>query len=71
MECVSVGCESVFLYGEMKEEIYVDQLEGFIKHEEEENEYRLNKALYGLKQVPTTWYSIINNYFQREGFTKS
>lgn len=33
--------------------------------------YRFNKALYGLKQAPRIWFSRIDSYFQREGFTKS
>jgi len=63
--------KSAFLYGELKEEVYVDQPEGFIKQGEEEKVYKLNKALYGLKQAPRTWFSIIEGYFQKEGFTRS
>jgi hypothetical protein len=55
----------------LKEEVYVDQPEGFIKRGEEEKVYKLNKALYGLKQAPRTWFSRIDSYFQQEGFTKS
>lgn len=55
--------KSAFLYGELKKEVYVDQPEGFIKHEEEEKVYRLNKALYDLKQAPITWFSRTDSYF--------
>jgi len=41
--------KGAFLYGELKEEVYVDQPEGFIKHGEEDKVYKLNKALYGVK----------------------
>jgi len=41
--------KGVFLYGELKEEVYVDQPEGFTKQGEEDKVYKLNKALYGLK----------------------
>lgn len=41
--------KSAFLYGELKEVVYVDQPEGFVKKGEEDKVYRLNKALYGLK----------------------
>ena len=32
---------------------------------------RLKRALYGLKQSPRAWYTRIDNYFTRLGFTKS
>ena len=32
---------------------------------------RLKRALYGLKQAPRAWYTQIDNYFTRLGFTKS
>jgi len=63
--------KGAFLYGELKEEVYVNQPKGFIKHGEEDKVYKLNKALYGLKQAPRTWFSRIESYFQKEGFTKS
>jgi len=33
----------------LKEEVYVDQPEGYLKVGEEDKVYRLKKALYGLK----------------------
>ena len=62
--------KGAFLYGELKEEVYIDQPEGFIKQGEEDKVYKLNKALYGLKQTPRTWFSRIESYFQKEGFIK-
>ena len=32
---------------------------------------RLKRALYGLKQAPRAWYTWIDSYFTRLGFTKS
>ena len=32
---------------------------------------RLKRALYGLKQAPPAWYTGIDSYFTRLGFTKS
>ncbi|CAA7019223.1 unnamed protein product [Microthlaspi erraticum] len=63
--------KSAFLYGELKEEVYVDQPEGFLKVGEEDKVYRLKKALYGLKQAPRAWFSRIESYFKKEGFEKS
>lgn len=63
--------KSAFLYGELKEVVYVDQPEGFVKKGEEDKVYRLKKALYGLKQAPRAWFSRIEGYFKQAGFNRS
>ncbi|KAI5334699.1 hypothetical protein L3X38_024832 [Prunus dulcis] len=60
-----------FLNGVLKEEVYVEQPQGFVKDNEEIRVYKLNKALYGLKQAPRAWYDEIDSYFNRAGFKKS
>jgi len=62
--------KSAFLHGELKENVYVQQPEGFIKKGEEEKVYKLKKALYGLKQAPRAWYSRIEGYFLDEEFER-
>ena len=47
--------KSAFLNRVLQEEIYVEQLEGFIIPSQEEKVYVLKKALYGLKQAPRAW----------------
>ncbi|PHU21402.1 Retrovirus-related Pol polyprotein from transposon TNT 1-94 [Capsicum chinense] len=44
--------KSSFLYGDLEEEVYVSQPEGFVVNGKEDKFYRLKKALYGLKQAP-------------------
>ncbi|KAI5336669.1 hypothetical protein L3X38_015937 [Prunus dulcis] len=63
--------KSAFLNGVLKEEVYVEQPQGFVKDNEEIRLYKLNKALYGLKQAPRAWYDEIDSYFNRAGFKKS
>ncbi|KAI5354098.1 hypothetical protein L3X38_006993 [Prunus dulcis] len=63
--------KSAFLNGVLKEEVYVEQPQGFVKDNEEIRVYKLNKALYGLKQAPRAWYDEIDSYFNRAGFKKS
>nr|GEZ01355.1 hypothetical protein [Tanacetum cinerariifolium] len=41
-----------FLYGPLKEEVYVNQPDGFVDPYHPNKVYRLKKALYGLKQSP-------------------
>jgi hypothetical protein len=68
---LQLDVKSAFLYGELKEEVYVEQPEGFVKVGEEEKVYRLRKALYGLKQAPRAWFSRIEGYFKKEGLKRS
>lgn len=45
--------KSAFLYGELKEDVNVEQPKGFEKSGEDgEKVYKLKKALYGLRQAP-------------------
>jgi hypothetical protein len=41
-----------FLNGEIEEEVYIENPNGFVIHEKESHVCRLKKALYGLKQPP-------------------
>lgn len=43
---------TTFLNGELEEEIYIEQPEGFIVTGEEKRVCKLVKSLYGLKEVP-------------------
>ena len=63
--------KTTFLNGEIEEEVYVEQLEGFEVHGNESHVCRLKKALYGLKQAPRTWYGRIDGFLVRLGFNKS
>ncbi|PWA94574.1 ribonuclease H-like domain, Reverse transcriptase, RNA-dependent DNA polymerase [Artemisia annua] len=47
--------KSAFLHGELKEEVYVTQPEGFIQQGNSGKVYKLTKALYGLRQAPRAW----------------
>ena len=44
--------KTVFLHGDLEEEIYMHQPEGFIVQGKENLVCRLTKSLYGLKQAP-------------------
>ncbi|GJV16392.1 retrovirus-related pol polyprotein from transposon TNT 1-94 [Tanacetum coccineum] len=48
-----------FLNGELKEEVYVSQPEGFVDQDNPSQVYKLKKSLYGLKQAPRAWYDML------------
>nr|GEX32815.1 ribonuclease H-like domain, reverse transcriptase, RNA-dependent DNA polymerase [Tanacetum cinerariifolium] len=62
--------KSAFLHGELKEEVYVTQPEGFKKPRNENKVYRLVKVLYGLKQAPRTWNMKLDQTLKSLNFRK-
>ena len=63
--------KSAFLNGEVEEELYVKQPEGFLIEGREQWVLRLRKALYGLKQAPRAWYFKLHWCLLSLGFIKS
>lgn len=69
--CVyQLDVKSAFLHGELNEDVFIDQPQGFERKGDKHKVYKLKKALYGLKQAPRAWYSRIEGYFIKEGFEK-
>ncbi|KAJ9536426.1 LOW QUALITY PROTEIN: hypothetical protein OSB04_un000384 [Centaurea solstitialis] len=62
--------KTAFLYGHLKEEVYVTQPEGFVDPDHPDYVYILDKALYGLKQAPRAWYEELSTYLLSKGFKK-
>nr|GEV09619.1 hypothetical protein [Tanacetum cinerariifolium] len=62
--------KTAFLYGLLKEEVYVNQPNGFVDPYHPDKVYRLKKALYGLKQAPKAWYDELSNFLVSKGFSK-
>ncbi|GJW12018.1 ribonuclease H-like domain, reverse transcriptase, RNA-dependent DNA polymerase [Tanacetum coccineum] len=62
--------KSAFLHGDLKEEVYVTQPEGFIKKQDQGKVYRLIKALYGLRQAPRAWNIKLDNTLKSLDFKK-
>ena len=51
LKIYQIDVKTVFLNGDLDEEIYMDQLEGFVESGQESKACKLTKSLYGLKQV--------------------
>nr|GEZ13752.1 putative ribonuclease H-like domain-containing protein [Tanacetum cinerariifolium] len=63
--------KTAFLYGPLKEEVYVNQPDGFVDPYHPDKVYRLKKALYGLKQAPRAWYDELSKFLLSKGLSKS
>nr|GFA64645.1 putative ribonuclease H-like domain-containing protein [Tanacetum cinerariifolium] len=60
--------KSAFLYGTIKEEVYVYQPSGFEDSDYPDKVYKVVKSLYGLHQAPRAWYETLANYLLENGF---
>ncbi|GJZ75165.1 retrovirus-related pol polyprotein from transposon TNT 1-94 [Tanacetum coccineum] len=63
--------KTTFLNGPLKEEVYVNQPDGFVDPHHPDKVYRLKKALYGLKQAPKAWSDELSNFLVSKGFSKA
>lgn len=62
--------KTAFLHGELNEDVYVSQPEGFEKKGEECKVFKLSKALYGLKQAPRAWNTKLDQVLRKLRFRK-
>ncbi|GJY36683.1 putative ribonuclease H-like domain-containing protein [Tanacetum coccineum] len=62
--------KSAFLYGKIKEEVYVCQPPGFEDPDFPDRVYKVKKALYGLHQAPRAWYETLSTYLLDNGFQR-
>ncbi|KAH9681067.1 Integrase catalytic domain-containing protein [Citrus sinensis] len=62
--------KTAFLHGQLEEEIYMLQPEGFAETGKENLVCRLNKSLYGLKQAPRCWYKRFDSFIMSLGYNR-
>ena len=60
--------KTAFLNGELEEEIYMEQPEGFVASGQENKVCKLVKSLYGLKQAPKQWHQKFDQDMLESGF---
>ncbi|RVW51035.1 Retrovirus-related Pol polyprotein from transposon TNT 1-94 [Vitis vinifera] len=62
--------KTTFLHGDLEEDLYMNQPEGFIVQGQENLVCKLRKSLYDLKQAPRQWYKKFDNFMHRIGFKR-
>jgi hypothetical protein len=71
LEMSQLDIKTAFLYGLVKEDIYITQPEGFVTPGKEHLVCKLVKCIYGLKQAPRVWNVKFNDFILRFGFVRS
>lgn len=59
---------TAFLNGDLNEEVYIEQPEGFVLLGNEHKVCKLTKCLYGLKQAPKQWQEKFDKAIISNGF---
>ncbi|GKG05349.1 retrovirus-related pol polyprotein from transposon TNT 1-94 [Tanacetum coccineum] len=62
--------KTAFLNGNLQDEVYVSQPDGFVDPDNPNYVYKLKKALYGLKQAPRAWYDMLSSFLISQDFSK-
>nr|GEV25923.1 retrovirus-related Pol polyprotein from transposon TNT 1-94 [Tanacetum cinerariifolium] len=62
--------KTAFLNGNLWEEVFVSQPDGFVDPDNPNHVYKLKKALYGLKQAPRAWYDMLSSFLISQDFSK-
>lgn len=71
MDIDQMDVTTAFLNGDLQENVFMEQPEGFEIKGKENMVYKLNKAIYGLKQAAKSWYEKINSVLtQKLSFKK-
>lgn len=63
--------QNAFLHGELTEDDYISQPQGFTHSQFPNFVCKLKKSLYGLKQAPRAWFPKLSDTLVRLGFTPS
>ena len=67
-EVHQMDVHTAFLHGDLDEEIYMKQPDGYTDEENPNHVCKLKKSLYGLKQAACCWNSAIDGYLKSDGY---
>lgn len=68
LEVHQMDVKTVFLNEDLEEEIYMEQLKGYVALGQEKKVCKLVKSLYGLKQAPKQWHKKFDDVMISNGF---
>ena len=71
LELHQLDVKTAFLHGELEEQIFMKQPEGFEVAGKESHVCRLKRSLYGLKQSPRQWYKRFDSFMISHDFIRS
>jgi len=63
-----IDIQNAFLHGELKEEVYMAQPQGYIHSQYPNHLCKLHKLIYSLKQTPRAWFSRLIDKLRVIGF---
>nr|GEU90283.1 hypothetical protein [Tanacetum cinerariifolium] len=70
MVVYQMDVKTAFLNGNLLEEVYVSQPDGFVDTDNLNHVYKLKKTLHGLKQAPRAWYDMFSSFLITQDFFK-
>ncbi|KAG9458815.1 hypothetical protein H6P81_003323 [Aristolochia fimbriata] len=71
LELAQLDVKTAFLHGDLREEIYMTQPDGYKVAGKENWVCKLNKSLYGLKQSPRQWSTRFDRFMKDQKYTRS
>ena len=71
MKLHQMDVKTAFLNGELREEVFIRQPEGFIEEGKDNLVCRLKKSIYGLKQSPRCWNIAIDDHLRKMKFIQT
>ena len=70
LQLEQLDVKMAFLDGDLEEEIYMQQPQGYEVKGKENLVCRLKKSLYGLKQAPRQWYLKFDKFITKQGYSR-
>jgi len=71
LELHQMDVKTIFLNGDLEEDVYMDQAVGFIEEGNEHMVCKLKKSIYVLKQASRQWYLKFNDTIVSFGFKEN